>query len=336
MPMVSSSTSYEKETLQNKNFIQLMLEVMAFSEKCEFSEPRIPLVNIFGSKEHLLSLPLFSCTYNFVSINLDGGRKLTDNQQSSNFEIEPSILEVYASRDSLPNLNLIQFVSQYSYYRGELRKRPKTVIVRTFPTYSSDPHGVNYGQYCRYQLIKYKPWRSHISNLLGGNKDTDQQWIIAYNMFLQEPNIGEYLTQFIQELNTTERYFAQADDQSENDNDESPETTQEQWMLLCQMNSTFHVSSTTDNSIDWALAARSLPSHLLRSSPTWVSATRKETQQHHFNSHWTRQLPPVDISTLNYMHLIKFLHTTNSSLLVVTHHHCTRLYQVQQVPGSLI
>ena len=58
MPKVTPST-YEDETYQNKTFIQPMLEVMSFSEKCDFSESKIPLVNIFGSRNTFRPLLYF-------------------------------------------------------------------------------------------------------------------------------------------------------------------------------------------------------------------------------------------------------------------------------------
>ena len=49
------------------------------------------------------------------------------NSQSGERTLNPSLMDHYAA---LLDVNLIQFVSNYSMYRGELRKRPLPVIVR--------------------------------------------------------------------------------------------------------------------------------------------------------------------------------------------------------------
>ena len=121
----------------------------------------------FSSQEcahMLLSLPLVRCTYTFTAISLYNSRQLTQDKESGELVLQQSILDQYAARDGLPDTNLCQFVSQYIVYRGQLRKRPAPVIVRTFPQHFPNPRSEWYGQYCKYQLIKYNPWTLHPSN----------------------------------------------------------------------------------------------------------------------------------------------------------------------------
>lgn len=127
----------------------------------------------------LLSLPLVSCTFSFVALSLDGGCKLSKDSQSGEHALNLSLLDHYAARSSLLDAHLIEFVSNYSMYRGELRKRPSAVIVRPFPQHPSNPHGERYGRYCKYQLIKYKPWHGQPSNAWGNVEDTDSNCIIT-------------------------------------------------------------------------------------------------------------------------------------------------------------
>ena len=123
----------------------------------------------FGAQEtaHILqSLPLYSCTFNFVTLSLDGGRQIrTDTQSPQDTSTNPSMLETYMNRmqyqDSFPtimSLNIVEFASKYSLSQNELVRRANEVIIRTFPTYNCDPKGKNYGLYCKYQLLKFKPW----------------------------------------------------------------------------------------------------------------------------------------------------------------------------------
>ena len=77
----------------------------------------------FGAQEtaHILqSLSLYSCTFNFVTLSLDGGRQIrTDTQSAQDMSTTPTMLETYMNRiqyqDSFPNimsLNIVKFVSK--------------------------------------------------------------------------------------------------------------------------------------------------------------------------------------------------------------------------------
>jgi len=109
----------------------------------------------------LLSLPLFSCSFNFATVSLDRSKKITKDPESGELQLQASILDSYASCDvSLSSLNLYQFIANYTTIQGQVRKRSAPVIVRTFSTYSANPNGERYAQFCHMQLLKYQPWTS--------------------------------------------------------------------------------------------------------------------------------------------------------------------------------
>ena len=145
----------------------------------------------FGAQEtaHILqSLPLYSCTFYFVTLSLDGSRPIqTDTQTPEDSSTKPSILETYMNRvqyqESFPNmsLNIIEFVSKYTVSKNELIPRANEVIVRTFPTYSSDPKGNNYGLYCKYQLLNRQ---SNPQNAWDNLPEGNDTFISNYKQFL--------------------------------------------------------------------------------------------------------------------------------------------------------
>ena len=117
----------------------------------------------FGAQEvaHLLlSLPLYQCSYNFVTLSLDGGQLVTTDEKSSSV-LNPSMLDVYSYRNrfsssfsNIRTLNLLQFAATYSLKNNEPITRSAPVIVKTFPNYSADPKGPpKYGMYCKYNHI---------------------------------------------------------------------------------------------------------------------------------------------------------------------------------------
>lgn len=99
----------------------------------------------------LLSLLLFSFTYNFITVSLNSSCILSRDFDSGELVLEDSILDISASRDvNLAELNLCQFAANYCVVHGNVAKYAAPVIVRTFPNLSSNPQSDNYAQYCNY------------------------------------------------------------------------------------------------------------------------------------------------------------------------------------------
>lgn len=172
---------------------------------------------------HMLSsLPLYSCTYSFVCISLEGSCTVRTHTSDRNAEqsaqqpaTDPSILEWYANRlqyeinfSGITTLNLCTFAATYTIYRGELRARSKEVIVRTFPTFSPNPSSPTYGNYCKYQLIKYKPWSTAANTLWCDNEEVDETYIKTYHEFLLSQEVHKYLPSIAEELNRAHNIYS--------------------------------------------------------------------------------------------------------------------------------
>lgn len=258
----------------------------------------------FSSQETahmLLSLPLFSCTYNFIAVPLNESRQLTKDSESGELVLQQSILDQYASRDCFPDMSLCEFVSQFTVSRSNICERSSPVIVRTFPRLSPNQQSELYGQYCKYQLIKHKPWKDHPSSAwtYKGSTDTDVTYISAYNAFLQTEAGRHHIPQFASELARAQQYVSQTEDNDEESDDSSQDTDQEDWMLLCHINQQYTMETeSASDTVDWAADARALPANVLRECCTWLQSRRKESLNDK-TSPWNRQLPSVDISTLN-------------------------------------
>ena len=260
----------------------------------------------------LLSLPLVSCTYSFVTLSLDGGCRVKKNDQSDDHSLEPSLLDHYGARSSLHDIHLIEFVSNYSICRSQLKKRPSPVIVRTFPQHPSNPNGEYYGRYCKYQLLKYKPWHGQPSNAWGGIEDTDSTCIQAYHSFLTTPEAEKCVPQFAQELDLAQQHLEGIAHTDEYDEPTSI-VEQDEWMLLCRLNPHFTEETTMQNDlVDWSAAAQTFPPEVLQESPSWVKLKRQENSDNSL-SPWYRHLPPVSTSTLNVQQKIAYD--------IICHHH---------------
>jgi hypothetical protein len=137
----------------------------------------------------ILKIKLHSSSFEVITASLDGSRKV----QIVGDELvnHLSLLDIYASRNYLHSesnvqgLNFIDFHSNYIYQKGKIMKRKKIVIVRTIPKFSSYAQDVNYGKYCKFQLIKFKVWVGSVSSAWSNLDECDDNFIREWSRFLQ-------------------------------------------------------------------------------------------------------------------------------------------------------
>ena len=155
---------------------------------------------------HILSLKLFSSSFNVITLSLDGSRKC--KLDNGILIREQSTLDHYAQRTTfsaqLIDLNLVQFVSNYAVVKESLTVRKSPVIVRTVPSYSSYPNGRNYGLICKYQLIKYKPWITKPSNAWNEEDECDLTFTNYWQSFLESERGQKLVPNWQRELQNSQ------------------------------------------------------------------------------------------------------------------------------------
>ena len=128
-------------------------------------------------------------------------RKISMNPKYS-FELDLSkdnqtvkkanLLTWYSERpsdDHFENMNLDEFTKLYDIDSDlnllilENATDRKKTVRRFIPQYTPNPNGKCYALYCKYQLIRYKPWRN-LEDFLDENQDT-KEWITKYRDFLK-------------------------------------------------------------------------------------------------------------------------------------------------------
>ena len=240
----------------------------------------------------LISNPLFHCTYQFITLSLDGSRRVKKKDEQDEGDspdaLDASMIDHYASRSlwvkKFPNildLNLVQFASQFVIRKGEANYRNKEVIVRTVPSYSSSSK--HYPKYCKYQLIKYKPWSDNISNAWGDQEETDEVLTASYKEFLDSAYAKEHVPHMLEEIEAAREYHAKCE--AEDNDDDEPQKEEElcdEWMLLCRLNQRYEADSDKDSNadmVDWSASSSHFPADVLRECPAWISHRRKECHQ---------------------------------------------------------
>ena len=262
----------------------------------------------------LLGLPLYSCTYTFATVSLDDS-KVVEIQHTSETRMSTklSIVQFYADRShnalhdqTVLHMNLLQYSSHFYVHNNTVKERKTEVIIHTYPSYSSNPKGKHYPQYCKYQLIKYKPWQGHLSNAWDNLPDTDDTYITVYHKFMKNQNAAQYLPHLEEELELVEQYLQEnITDEYETDQAEA-QNEQEDWMILSQLNPTFDNPETDGtNNINWHSLVTSISPELIHESANWVNTRRKE------NTQTFQQNIQIDTNTLNNEQKLAFDIITN-------------------------
>lgn len=136
-----------------------------------------------------------------------------------------------------------------------------------------------------------------------------------------------YIPHFADELGRAKQHIAESES-SDIENEDSPATERhEDWMLQCRLNHHYTDSSVQGDSINWCEAAQSLPPEILQDCPRWIKMKRQESDSNP-HSPWHRQLPAIDVSTLN----------TNQKTAYdkICHHHQQHLVGNKPTPLRMI
>ena len=123
--------------------------------------------------------------------------------------------------------------------------------------------------------------------------ECDETFISTYKHFLSTNYAKQHIATITEELYRAEQY--EALQPAADDTESTLEQSQEEWMLLCQLQPTFTTRESTEENIDWEEAARQLPQPLLLSCPNWIKQMKAQTD----GSIARRQCTPVDINCLN-------------------------------------
>jgi hypothetical protein len=230
----------------------------------------------------LLSLKLHSTTFQVLPVNLNGSRRVETNLQETDRCTKDSLLDIYANRinykhtfPSIMSVNFIDFATKYTLKKGKLVEQSCNVVPRLFPNYSSNPKGDNYNMFCKYQLLKYKPWKNYQHDAWGSENPEDCTFVNAWHKFLSLPYAQKHVPNWTEKMqNVLDNIELSIEELTENDHQ-----SQEEWMMLSQ----FHSSGVNCNAknpkgscnYNWHLDCTKYSEQDLGEMPNWVK-TKKD------------------------------------------------------------
>ena len=168
-----------------------------------------------------------------------------------------ALLDKYAKRSiykqSFPdimNANFVEFATKYNIVKGKLVTRSAIVVPRIFPTYSPNPKGENYSMYCKYQLLKHKPWKNSVDDAWD-NADADQEtYVDQWHNFLKTSYAENHVPHWSEKIQNVLENLEQSNDEIH----DGEELKREEWMILSDhhnSNKTFFSENVQQSAYDW-------------------------------------------------------------------------------------
>lgn len=247
----------------------------------------------------LLSLKLYSTSFNVLPVNLNGSRKVNPHVNNQTVCTTESLLDTYANRmrfvSSHPNImemNFLQFATKYKVVKGKLTEHSNNIVVRTFPTYSANSKGKNYAEFCKYQLLKYKPWTDNPYKVCNTDDD-NATYISEWHKFLETSYARNNIPNWIDKLQSALHNLTESDDSN---NQQDVDVDQDEWMILSDYHNskTNFSSNVLSNTHDWHSDSCKYSQQQIEEMPYWIK-TQKDEQSTSLTTH----VEPVDIGSFS-------------------------------------
>ena len=254
---------------------------------------------------HLMSLKLVSSSFNVIPVSLNGSRKIKTRSADEDFVTNDSLLDVYAKRAQyaetiidIISLNFISFATKYKLVINKLSAQSCNSIPRIFPVYSSNAKGPNFGLYCKYQRLRYKPWQTTQDNAWGDQPGSNEIYITSWKNFLETQYAKEHVPDWCEKLQNSQNVSEDQNDSDSSYSEQLPE--REEWMHLADIipgsfvNTTKEIPQPDCNNYNWHGDRHKYADYLIGEIPSWIKLN-KDT----FSIAQPQQ--NIDINTFNDM-----------------------------------
>ena len=199
-------------------------------------------------------------------------------------------------------LNFVQFATQFKVVNKKLVTLPDNVVPRIFPTYSSIPRASNFPQYCKYQLLRHKPWKKTQENAWDNEETSDENMINKWKQFLRTLYAEANVPEWFDKLQSVIHSQHETEDQHV---DTHPEDTREEWMVISDLHVPFIDSSQTNSELSggWDNDRCHYSEQQIGEMPAWIKNMREQSNQ---ASHEQYEGIPVDPGTFSEMQRLAY------------------------------
>ena len=163
----------------------------------------------------LLQESLYHSDFKYVTVVLDkyNVRRIRPNPGEGEPVFYKNIFDYYADRAADNTMSLMQFLKKFTVKKNgclSSHAQSRRVVIIPYPNYSSEPGSTRFPDYCKYFLIKHRPWWNDISNAWGGDirrNDLDDH---EYNTRIRSKYVAQF-EQFKATIDITELEMYNAD-----------------------------------------------------------------------------------------------------------------------------
>ena len=196
--------------------------------------------------------------------------------------------------------NFCEFASSFTFKASKLQRRDKTVIVKTYPNYSSNPKNEDYGLFCKYQLLKYKPWQCTPDDAWDNLEQCHETYTTCWENFLLTDTAKSLVPDWENKMQAINNYMCitPSDDDSLEE-DYNADNEREERMLMAELSiQTTDIcdQSTLVPQAYWHPVNQHFTTDEINAMPTWLNREKNRSSSHSLCS--TRV---VDTSTFSEM-----------------------------------
>jgi Helitron helicase-like domain at N-terminus len=194
-------------------------------------------VSLYEACHQLAGLSLHKSNILIVNSNLQAGNQIAFNEHTGDIEERTNLVDLYKLRNQysdidLSSMNFVEFGTKYqnklqvidkglSTEKQRLVKhsRPEHIALRIFQKFSSNPGNAQYNLYCKYQLLRYKPWINNFENALtaGINFDDENEcYKLSWHDFLNSEIAKDLVPDWEQSLRRATRINEDSPDDNNN------------------------------------------------------------------------------------------------------------------------
>ena len=168
----------------------------------------------------------------------------------------------------------MEFATKYKLANNKLEQRNDNIIPNVFPTYSSNPKGKYYSLYCKFQLLRFKPWKNSLDDAWGTTEPNNQTFITEWHNFLNTPYAKKHVQDWSQKISDVLENIELQNYENSN-NQEIHE--QEEWKILSEFyKSSQKLNNELPNSnYDWTIDSMKYTAQQIGEMPSWI-VTLKE------------------------------------------------------------
>lgn len=169
-------------------------------------------------------------------------------------------------------MNFVEFSTKYKVTNKKLQRQPDNVVPRIFPTYSCNPKGSNYHLYCKYQLLRYKPWKKTQNNAWNDQEGYEQLYIDSWQNFLNTEYGQTCVPNWIDQLQNV----IESNQEISNQPLEQHDQELEEWMILSNLRKPFESENSYQPDYNWHLDRVQYSEQQIDEMPTWIKIHKEQ------------------------------------------------------------